>query len=349
MNISSPLRAVFALILFCLPILNVGAQSESPVEHMSFLNEHEEQLSKNYLSYMSEVAHGERARKMERRRTDLINSIKEAIKNANRLRPFKGDASLRNAYVAYWNILLSIFNEDYHKIVDMEEIAEQSYDKMEAYLLAQDKASEKLDEAYQKVPDAYRAFAASHNVKLSEVQSTKLSRKLNAAGAVNGYYKIIYLVFFKASVQEVYVMEALKKSDINGLEQSKNSMLKYAEEGLLRLDTIKPFKRDGSLITATRKVLDFYKREALQDIPVQSDFIIKSEEFKKIKKSFDEKPASKRTQADADAYNKSIDEYNKGIATCNKTIESSNKSRTAVLNNWNITKKRFMDAHVPFK
>jgi hypothetical protein len=341
---------LFLFILLFLSLTNSFAQSaESPVEHMSYLSEREDQLSKYYLSYMSEVAHGERARKMEKRRMDLLNYIKETIKDANRLRPFKGDASLRNAYIAYWNILLSIFNEDYHKIVDMEEVAEQSYDLMEAYLLAQDKADQKLDEAYQKIPEAYNAFAASHNVRLTEAESTKLSRKLGEASAVNAYFKVIYLIFFKASVQEVYVLDALRKSDINGLEQNRGSMLKYAEEGLLKLDTIKPYKGDASLITATRKVLDFYKREADQDIPVQSDFLIKSDEFAKIKKSYDIKPAGKRTQADVDTYNKSVNDINSGVASYNKSIEASNKSRTVVINNWNASKKRFMDIHVPYK
>lgn len=340
----------FLLILLMLSVINVFAQSgESPVEHMTYLNDHEEVLSKNYLSYMSEVAHGERARKMEKRRTELINSIREAIKDANRLRPFKGDASLRNAYVTYWNILLSIFNEDYHKIIDMEEVAEQSYDLMEAYLLAQDKADEKLQEAYQKVPEAYASFAASHNVRLSEAQSTKLSRKLNATGAVNAYYKVIYLIFFKASVQEAYVLEALEKNDINGLEQSRNSMLKYADEGLLKLDTLKPYKGDGSLITATRKALEFYKREASQDIPLQSDFLIKSEEFEKIKKSYDSKPATKRTQDDVDTYNKSVNDFNNGVAVYNKKNETLNKNRNGAVTNWNNSKKKFMDMHVPYK
>jgi hypothetical protein len=44
---------------------------------------------------MSEVAHGNRARKMEKRRNDLLNSINEAIREG-KLRPYKGDASLRD-------------------------------------------------------------------------------------------------------------------------------------------------------------------------------------------------------------------------------------------------------------
>jgi hypothetical protein len=46
--------------------------------------------------------------------------------------PWKGDRSFRDTTVAYLKLLYIVFNEDYGKIVNMEEIAEQSYDAMEA-------------------------------------------------------------------------------------------------------------------------------------------------------------------------------------------------------------------------
>jgi hypothetical protein len=324
-----------------------SAQMQNPVEHMNYLAEREEALSKSYISYMSEVAHGERARKMEKRRQDLINAIRIAIKDGNRLRPFKGDATLRDAYVAYWNILLSIFNDDYHKIVDMEEIAEQSYDLMEVYLIAQEQVNDKLDAAYEKVPDAYNAFAATHNVKLIGAQKTKLAKKLGQVGAVNAYSNHIYLIFFKASIQEDNLLKALTEKNVNAVEQSRNSLLKYANEGLVNLDTIKPYKGDGSLITATRKVLEFYKLEASKNILIQTDYLMKNEEFIKIKKSFDNKTS--KTQDDVDSYNLAVNETNKALLAYNKSCEDTNNARTKALNNWNITKKNFMDNHIPYK
>jgi hypothetical protein len=344
------LNVLGTTIFLSFALLQSQAQTtESPGEHMSYLIDREEILSKNYLSYMSEVAHGERARKMEKRRMELINSVKEAQRDASRLRPFKGDASLRNAFTEYWGILLSIFNEDYHKIVDMEEVAEQSYDAMEAYLLAQELAGKRLGEAHEKVNKSFESFAASHHVRLTEGKESKLSKKLEQAGAVNKYFSKIYLIYFKASVQETNTFSAFKIKDMNGVEQSRVSLLRYAEEGLNRLDTLKPYKGDGSLITATRKLLEFYKVEATTDIPVQADFLVKNEEFQKIKKSFDAKPAAKQTQADIDAFNKAVKTVNDAVNNSNKIANDSNTRRSKAIDNWNITKKRFMDAHIPHK
>jgi hypothetical protein len=322
---------------------------ESPVDYMSNLSSREELLGAKYLSYMSEVAHGHRARKMEKRRTELINTIQETIREGGKLRPYAGDVSLRNAFLEYWNILLLIFKEDYHKIVDMEEVAEQSYDKMEAYLLAQEKVDEKLKEAYAKVPLAYAAFAAKHNVTLTEGEQSKVSQKLNQVGKVNHYITKLFLIYFKSSVQESNLANALQSKDINAVEQTRNAMLKYSKEGLTRLDTLKPYNGDGSLITACRKVLEFHQLEAEKKIPLLSDFLIKSDEFDHLRKSIEAKPAAQRTQTDVDTYNKAVNDFNKEVQVYNKNSTDLHNGSNKVLANWDQSKKRFMDMHTPYK
>jgi len=157
------------------------------VDHMRQLSDREQVLSTKYMSYMSEVAHGHRARKMEKRRQELIGTLREAIQEGGKLRPYKGDASLRDAYKKYWSVLLSIFTDDYGKIMDMEEVAERSYDAMEAILLIQEKADETVDSAYSDVAKAYTAFAEKHKVTLIEGEQSQLSNKLNNTGKVNHY------------------------------------------------------------------------------------------------------------------------------------------------------------------
>jgi tetratricopeptide (TPR) repeat protein len=334
--------------LFCIEIAAQPAP-ESPVDHMNFLGQLDKNLSMNYLSYMSEVAHGRRARKMEKRRMELINSINEAIREATKMRPFKSDAALRDAFKQYWTVLLTVFKEDYHKIVDMEEVAEQSYDAMEAYLLIKEKASEKLQEACSKIPVAYEAFASRHNVLLTEGQKTKLSERLAQAGKVNHYVNQIYLLFFKSNFQEEMMFKAMEKNDVNGVEQSRNSLTKFSSEGLSKLDTIKPFDGDASLVTACRKVLAFQKSEGEEKGSYMTEFLMKREDFEKTKKSFDAKSSNSRTQADISAYNKAIEDYNKAINTYNKTNTKLNASRTKIMESWEAAQKKFMDVHVPRK
>jgi hypothetical protein len=337
----------FLLAVLCLgPLLAQGQSPQTANEYMSYLGDRESELSKKYLSYMSEAAHGNRARKLEKRRQDLLTGIRQSLSDANKLKPFNGDASLRDAFKQYWDVLFKVFNEDYDKIVNMEEIAEQSYDNMEAYLLAQEKAGDVLSTAYSRIDPVLHAFAAKNNVRIIE-NETKLSKKLREVGQANGYYHQLYLIFFKGVKQDLYVTDAFNKKDLNSLEQNRATLLKFAAEGLKRLDTCKAYKGDNSVVSACRKVLEFHKKEAEKDIPVQADFLLKNREFEKMKKSFDAKAANKRTQEDVDRYNKAVNDINTSLGAANKTLTDMNKEREKVLNNWDAASKKFMESHVP--
>lgn len=337
---------LFIILLIPAMLYPQSVVTNSPGEHMQYFTNKEEEMAKKYMSYMSEVAHGGRARKLEKRREEVVNSLREAIRESGRVRPYNGDASLRDSYREFWTVMLSIFVEDYHKIVDMEEIAERSYDAMEVYLLTQEKAGEKAGQAIEKLKTSYNAFAAANSIQLVESPETKLSKKINKAGEVNRYMNEIFLISFKSSVQETQMLEALNKQDVNAVEQFRNSMLKFTDEGLARLDTLKPFKGDGSYLNVTRRLLEFQKSEA-EKMKVIVDFLLKSEELDKIKAAYENKPAAKRTQDDVDAFNQAISNFNKSVNEYNKTNNELNNSRSRVRNNFETTRKRFMDQHVP--
>lgn len=71
----------------------------------------------------------------------------------------------------------TVLKEDFDKILDMEDIAEQSYDFMEVYVLAKELAN---------------------NITLVEGEMDKKSQKINKASNVLEYYNDVYLIFFKS-------------------------------------------------------------------------------------------------------------------------------------------------------
>jgi hypothetical protein len=143
------------------------------------------------------------------------------------------------------------------------------------------------------------------------------------------------------------VWDAYNRKDINALEQNRTTLIKYAEEGLAQIDTIKPLANDGSLTNACRKVLEFHKREAETQVPALSDFLLKTDDFLASQKKFEAKPQAKRTQSDIDTYNTAVNNYNAGITASNKTLNDANAGRDKTLDHWNNTVKRFMESHIP--
>jgi hypothetical protein len=340
------LRVLCIYILSIYATLGFGQQFNDVISYLNYLNKEQERISEDMWSYTSAVAHGKSAKKVDNRRKELINTTLLARKNIADMPGFNNDASLRDSMVSYLTMCNLVLNEDYSKIVDLEEIAEQSYDLMEAYLTAQEKANEKLDIAGKSVDAQVKIFAQKNQVQLVEAKD-KTSSKLEKANQVFKYYNPVYLIFFKCYKQEGYFFDALNKNDVNAMEQNKNTLLKFAEESLKKIDTVKAFKNDLSVKTSCRQMLDFYKYEASVKAPVIIDYFLKKENFEKIKTSFDAKMEMARTQDDVNQYNKAAADYNKAIALYNNANLELQKKRNLLLDNWNKAIQSFFDRHVP--
>jgi hypothetical protein len=324
-------------------LIRANGQFDNPGQYMDHISTANQKLTEKYLFYLSGMSHGKSARKVEKRRQEVLSAIIDTRVDIMGMPPFKGDKTLRDTTVAYLKILNSVFNEDYGKIVNMEEIAEQSYDAMEAYMLAQEKAQEKLNEASLRQHAMQKAFAAKHNVTLLEGGESGVDAKMKVASAVIKHNDEVYLIFFKSYKQEAYLMEAANKKDINAIEQNLNSLQTFSEQGLEKLKNIQGYNGDNTLIDACRNLLNFYIDEVKKGTAM-TDFFLKEENFKKIKKKFD---MSKKTQADADEYNKAVNDMNTAVNTYNLTNNELNKKRTAALDGWNKATKKYMDNYMP--
>lgn len=336
--------SIFVLALCFLGGINVYGQTA--VEYMNVFTAEYGKIQQDMWDYTSSVSHGKSARKVEKRRAELIQTSNQALSKAKAAKGFNESTQFRDSVVEYFRITNLVLKEDYAKIVDMEAVAEESYDAMEAYMLARERANDKLLEASKMVEREQRAFAASNNIKLIESENA-LDKKMEVAGKVYDTYNEIYLIFFKSFKQEVYLMDAISRKDINGIEQNRNALVAAAKEGLKKLEAVKPYANDKSMVEATKKLLNFYIDEAENEIPKMSDYFMKSENMEKVKKAFDEIPEKKRTQADVNEYNKAINEMNASVNTYNAANQTLNKKRSTLIDGWNGSADKFTDTHVP--
>lgn len=318
---------------------------ENPGEYMDYINNQQHNISKKFMSYTSASAHGKRAKKVENLRSKLLNEVQEARMNISGMPSFKGDKEYRDTAVSFMKLYYNILNEDYSKIIDLEEISEQSYDDMEAYMMAQEKVQEKLEEGNKKIRDASEKFAGRNNINIIKGTS-EMGDMLKQVKEMNAYYHDIYLIFFRPYKQETYLMEAISKGNITGIEQNKSSLLKYAQEGLEKLGAMKGFQGDNSLVFACRAMLNFYVKEVNEKINTISDFFLTKERFDAIKKEFDKK-GNKRTQEDTDAYNKGVADINKATDSYNNNNNYINQNRSELLKSWDKSVNTFFDEHTP--
>ncbi len=243
----------------CLLFANqtIAQDYDNAGQYMAAISAQQENVSKRYMAYTSASAHGKREKKVQSLRSKLMDEIQEAKMNINALPSYKGDKAYRDSAVSFMKFYYNVMNDDYAKIINMEEIAEQSYDEMEAYLLLEEKIQLKLGEANKKMTQAQKDFGAKNNVNIIDDKSA-LSEKMKESGAVSKYYHQVYLIFFKPYIQEKNLTEAIGKNNLTGIEQSKSAMLKFAQEGLVKLATMKGYNGDLSLVGACKTLLNYY-------------------------------------------------------------------------------------------
>jgi hypothetical protein len=337
------LRSAFSL-LFVFDLSGAGAQNfDNPGEYFGYINAQQHNINKKFMSYASASAHGKRARKVENLRNKLLNEVQESKMNINSMPSYKGEKELRDSAVNFMKLYFNILNEDYSKIINLEDVAEQSYDEMEAYLMAKELVDKKLEEGNARLKEAKIKFAARNNINLIEDKSD-MGKMMEEVHLLNEHYNDIYLIFFKPYKQELYMMEAVEKGNITGIEQNKSALLKYAQEGLEKLKSMKSLSGDNSLITGCRSMLEFYIKET-DKIPSISEFFLVKERFENMKKEFEKK--SRPSKEEIDAYNKAVVDINKASQVYNETNKHIYERRSDLLNTWNKTVTEFFDEHTP--
>lgn len=337
-----------AVSLLCVLITAGAAKAQDdPVAYMNSISNAQLDMSKSYMAYISAAAHSSRKRKIEKLRLQTVDNIVICQNTINGLTPYKSDNSLRQASINYVQLCYKIFNDDYVHIVNMEDIAERSYDEMQAYLLLQQATNDTLETAISNMTNAEHAFAQKYNVKLVD-EKTDLGEKLAQTGRIGKYRDKVYLLFYKCNWEDGQMIDALNQKNVTKIEQDRNSLDKYAIEGLAVLDTLKAFDNDGSLANACRQALEFYKNEAETQVSTLTDFFLKEENFNKMKAAMDAKADNQRTQQDVDNYNKAVTDLNNGVTVFNQINNDLNGGRNQVNGTWDATEKNFLDVHTPY-
>jgi len=334
---------IFAI--FFAGIKSVNGQTDA-LKYMEGISLQLKSIMDDTWDYTSSVAHSKSAKKIETKRKELLKTITTVKNKITKMPDFEGDASLRDTVLAFLSIDYDVMNDDFSKIVNMEALADSSYDQMEAYLYAQQIANNKLDTASSNFIAEQKVFAEKNNINIIDNQD-KISKKLESSAKVFTYYNKVYLIFFKSYKQDVYLWRAITGNDVSGIEQNKNALLTSTTEGLALLDSIKSFKGDNGLVAACKKALLFYKSEGGTKLDDIVDYYISKDKFDKIKTAFAAKNKASLSKAEIDEYNAAVADVNKAGTKYNTANTKLTTDRNTAIDGWNTAGQNFLDKHVP--
>jgi len=343
-----PLAALtMVIILSGLWQISFGQDLSNPGDYMTAISNAQTEMNHKYMAYMSATAHVRRARKIDKMRLQALESIENCRYKTIDLPLFKGDNSLRQSSIEYIKFCYNIFNDDYAKILNLEDIAEQSFDEMQAYLLLQEKTNEKINEASENMQVASVSFAQKYHVQLIDTKD-ELTEKLGQSHRLNHYRNALFLIYFKCQWQEGQIVKAINASKITEAEQGRNSLIHFIAQGTIGLDSLKAFEGDPAMALACRQILQSYKLMAENEIPRETDYFLKKEQFEKLKKSIDQRSESDLSKQDIANFNARVQEINKATDDFNQLNKKMDTQRADIDNNWNDVDKTFAQTHMPY-
>ncbi|MBC7450827.1 MAG: hypothetical protein H7259_05000, partial [Cytophagales bacterium] len=171
-----------ALFLFSFVFIQ-STFAQTANEYLHGMNVEFDKIKNEYFDYINQVAHGKSAKKAESKRMEVLTTIKGSKNTISKMKGFNGSTTLRDSLISFLNLNYNVMANDYAKIMDLEAISEQSYDYMEAYIMAQDIANKKIDDGSKMVSASVEVFAKANGIELKESTDSR-DRMLKIASSV---------------------------------------------------------------------------------------------------------------------------------------------------------------------
>ena len=123
------IQTLIPAVFFFITAIASSQEFKTPVDYLNAIGKEQNAISKNMWKYTKSVAHSKSARKIDATRTSLIKSIQTAkTKIAGLKNGYNGDIEYRDLVVSYLTNSEYILKEDFGKLIDLQEVSEQSYD-----------------------------------------------------------------------------------------------------------------------------------------------------------------------------------------------------------------------------
>ncbi len=348
-------KALLILFSLCLASPFLAQETEvGPVEYMEALGKDQRKISENFLRYTSAQAHSKNMANIESKRQRFIQSIQRAKDAVQAGSSYNGDDELRQAMITYLDYSEKMMNDDYGALINMEKVSEESYSSMEAYILANEAANKKHEDAYKKLTTAKYAFANRYEIDLVNAED-ELSRKLKEVENVNNYYHAVFLIFFKAYRSGKDLDKALQENNLEEVERQRAIVNSTAIASLDQLDAHPDYKGDSSLKDGARGLIQALIDETSTYIPLYVAYENFSKQVEEAEARVKSKtPKTNASKGEIAKYNKAVDAYNSlvkesksKVNKLNAVSKSNYENKLRQLNMWELSIDQFMHKHIP--
>jgi hypothetical protein len=287
---------------------------ESPVEYNNYIVEQQGKLMHKVVEYIVQTVHNDNFEEVENRRLQVLGQIEVAITKLESLEKFNKEDNMRDEALAVFKLYKKSYSEDFSEINLLKQDREGSFEDMERYFQAQDKAEKAIYEASDRLHEAQRAFAETHKMTIEEAEKDET---MSIIANVNKYGRDVFLEYFKVSKLNGACLDALNEQNADKLEENRLLLLKGTEEAYSNLKNIVAYKNDEDYKNKAMAYVAYNKLFATKDLATLVTVLGNNE----------------RTNEDVETYNKIIAQYN--------------QDATDLLEQFNSANMKLMRTHIP--
>ena len=261
-------RSLLCLILcpFALQAQDPDFNLKNPGDYNNFImKEMTATVQKNF-EYISFSVHSEEYDELEIKRKEVVGEIVKAKDHIRQMPPLEGDTRLRDESVTVLDEYQNAFELDYQKIIGFKRKSKDSFEAMEAYFEAQDRAEDKVNKATKQLRKAQHVYAEKHNMNVVNNKSDdELELKMNKVVAVNNYWRSLFLDYFKISKAYDQMWDVLPNQKANAIERERLQVMKVINQVLPGLRSKPDFKGDQEFRDQTINIVEYFQSVAEKD------------------------------------------------------------------------------------
>jgi hypothetical protein len=249
-------------------------------------------------------------------RLEVLKQIDQSIGELKNTAAYKNDSKLRDESVDVLTLYKEAFTTEFQEVNSLKKKSQDSYEAMEKYFKAQDRAENKLSNASRKFAKAQMDFAGKYKLTM---EKSSIQDELDNITKVNQYSRALFLEQFKVSKVNAGFLDALNAQKAGTMEDKRKELLTVAVASLNTLKTLSAYNGDKNYKDATLKLIEYYKSHAGNEY-LEMESIVKK----------------------AKPENKDIEKFN-------LLVTKMNEEATAIVQNFNKANKEFMRDNIPGK
>jgi hypothetical protein len=255
------MRILFLSLLIVLAfIFNKSAAQtysfENPVDYNNHIVARQDSVLEKSIYYSIQTAHSEDENANEAMRLEVIRQIDQSVAELKNTATYKNDARLRDESIDVLTLYKEAFGSDFQEVTLLKKNSLGSFEVLEKYFRALDKAENKLNQASKKFAKAQLDFASKYNLS---IEQGPMHDALDVITHVNQYSRALFLEQFKVSKVNAVFLEGLNAQKASGLEGKRKDLLNTCVTALASVNNLSAYKGEHNFRNATIKLIEYYK------------------------------------------------------------------------------------------